>query len=379
MRFFIKNNRALIALISLMILSFGSLHSVLSSQLSSPTLPKYMIEIAQPYLDKLYQDPYSDTYYPAILKYDTLQYNCWVRFRGASARNLPKKSWKVKFDDNNNIFKTSKLNFNAEYRDYSIMRNHLTNALFHFMCSPASESEYIFLYVNNESKGVMLLVEELEEFFLDRNNLKENSIYKARDHGANFAPLTHHYRYLYTWDKQVGNAGDYSDLLMLLNKVTYFSYQEFEQNITDIVDMENILNYFAIQFSIVSFDCFTKNYNLYINPETDRAKLFPWDSDGAFGNNWDGSFHPEFIKNIDGHRPDNQNWESLRFNMLFQRLMEYSYWRQQFQVKVNYLINEGFEYLQGHIDSVYAHIKHDVYMDDQKKGAMKILIMRLTG
>jgi len=333
-----------------------------------PKLPLYEITMDDADLGRLYQNPYSDQYYTAVLTYDSLEYECQVRFRGASARNLPKKSWKIKFEDNDNIFKTRKLNFNSEYRDYSIMRNHLTNTLYDFLGSPASETEYIFLKVNGQRKGVMLKIEELEDDFLDRNKLSFGSIYKARDHGANLAPLTKFSRYFYTWDKELGNSGDYSDLQILLNKIFYFDNKEFEEKIPSIFNLENILNYFAIEFCVVGFDSFTKNYNLYIDSEMKNVMLLPWDNDATFGNNWDGSFRSDFIPNIDGHRPDNQNWESLRFNVLFQRLMEYPQWRTRFQEKVSLIIQDGFQYLSQHIDSVYNEIWRDVHQDPEKRG-----------
>ena len=61
-----------------------------------PELPIFRIEMNSTDLQTLFQNPYSDKYYPAVLLYDTVQYNCEARFRGATARNLPKKSWKVK-------------------------------------------------------------------------------------------------------------------------------------------------------------------------------------------------------------------------------------------------------------------------------------------
>lgn len=60
------------------------------------------------------------------------------------------------------------------------MRNHLTNALFHLMDSPAPKSEYVFLYANGIPMGVLLLIEEVDENFLKRNGRKENSVYNER-------------------------------------------------------------------------------------------------------------------------------------------------------------------------------------------------------
>ncbi|MFC2096785.1 CotH kinase family protein, partial [Bacteroidota bacterium] len=118
------------------------------------TLPVYKIEIDQHYLDVLNSNPTEDIYYPAKFDFDTISYTCDVRFRGATARELPKKSWKIQFKNNQNIFIAEELNLNAEYRDNSLMRNYLIMNLFKFLGYPASEVKFVNLFVNDEYKGV---------------------------------------------------------------------------------------------------------------------------------------------------------------------------------------------------------------------------------
>lgn len=344
-------------------ISFFYSFNFLSAQ-SDLNLPTYYVSISESDLSKIYQSPYSDTYYPAKISYDHQEFICELRLRGTSSRTLPKKSWKIKFPNNKNIFSAKKVNFNAEYRDRSIMRNFLTNKLFEFLRQPAPLTSFINLFVNNQYYGVFSQVEELEEDFLKRYNLMVGSIYKARNHQANFAPLIKYENYFSTWDKQVGNSNDYSDLLALLNKLMFYSASEFDSEILNDLDIENIISYFAIEFVIVGFDSFTKNYNLYFEPLTNKIKLFPWDNDATFGNLWDGSFQNSYITNIDGNK--DQNWECLKFNVLFQRLMEHQQFRDVFNLKLHEVITTGFDYLQEVIDSTYDLISPDYYQDKQK-------------
>ena len=67
------------------------------------TLPTYYLEIETEHLDALNVNSYSDVYYPAVFIYNEIDYECEVKFRGGTSRNLPKKSWRVKFSDSNNI------------------------------------------------------------------------------------------------------------------------------------------------------------------------------------------------------------------------------------------------------------------------------------
>jgi len=332
---------------------------------SDLTLPVYKINIKPSDLSKLYADPSSNDYYPAtIIKNDTT-YDCQIRFRGASTRSLPKKNWKIKFSDNENFFNSDKINFNAEYRDRSQIRNFLTTKLFEFNSQPAPKIEFINVFVNNDYQGVYSQVEELEEDFLKRNNLIKGSIYKARSHAANFAPLPKYSRYFYPWDKQEGDGGDYSDIMELINKLMFYSDEQFVNFIESDIDVNNILNYFAVEFIIAGFDSYTKNYNLYIDKNGESARLFPWDNDATFGNFWDGNFKNEYIYNIDGNK--DQNWACLRFNVLFQKLMEYESYRELYNKMVQNIITEGFDYLHAVIDSTYDLISHDVHGDSNKK------------
>ena len=328
------------------------------------TLPKYYITIDPIDLLRLNGNPNSNDYYDAEISINDSAYECGIRFRGASARTLPKKSWKLKFQNNNNPFKAQKINFNSQYRDKSIIRNFLTNSLFNFLDQPASQIYFANLFINGKYYGVFEQIEEVEENFLKRNNFNAGSIYKARSHAANFAPIPEYKKYFYPWDKQVGDKENYSDLVNLLNKIYYMPSDEFADKIGNYVNISNILSYFAIQFTIVSFDSFTKNYSLFIDSEGENSMLFPWDNDATFGNFWTGQYKPEYVYNIDGNK--DQNWACLRFNVLFQRLMEYENWRREFNDKIDRIITGGFDNLRGIIDSTYALISNDYHRDANK-------------
>lgn len=334
---------------------------------SAADLPSYFITITPSNAAALEANPGSDNYYPATFSFNDHEYSCSVRYRGASSRTLPKKSWKVKFDNTSNPFKSVKINLNAEYRDRSFMRNYLSFRLFEFMNNPAPQSAFVRLFVNNTFYGIFSQFEEVDEDFLKRNSRDVGSIYKAANHGATMAPLVDYHRYADTWDKQVGDKKEYSDLLQFLNKVTYTKDETFQNSVASFLDVNNFLNYFAIMFVINSFDCFQKNYCLYLAPQTTIGELYPWDSDGSFGNNYDGNYWPELVNNLDGHKQEELNWESLRFNVAFQRLIDIPALNRSFRAKIDTIIHGGFDRLNFIIDSTYTEIKAGVYEDTCKQ------------
>jgi hypothetical protein len=325
------------------------------------TLPIYHLQIDSVYLEKLYQDPLSNEYFPATFIYDSISCECEIKFRGGTARYLPKKSWALKFNNNDNIFNAERINLNAEYQDRSLMRNYLAMKLFQYFDQPAPNSNYVNLFVNDEHKGVFLQIEEVNEDFLNRNARRVNTLYEAQAHGASMAPLAHYNDYFKNWDKKIGTALNFTDIQMLFNKFYYWKKSDFEKNIESEIDIDYFLTYFAIEFAIVAEDCFTKNFFFFFNRKKNQWEIFPWDNDVTFGNDIRGNYHPSYVKFYQQLLLNNQ--------LLFQRLMEFVYWRNKFWDKVSQVINDGFDYLLIEIDSTYHQIKNDLYQDNNKLGS----------
>jgi len=132
------------------------------------------------------------------------------------------------------------------------MRNHLAMELFQFYDYPAPDTKYINLTINNVKLGVFLQIEDVDKHFLDKNNYPENDMFKGTNHGSNMAPLLNYDSYMKTWEKKEGGPENYSLLQTFLNQIYYWNRQDFQKNITDVIDVEKIITYFAIEFAISS-------------------------------------------------------------------------------------------------------------------------------
>ncbi|MEA1972831.1 MAG: CotH kinase family protein, partial [Candidatus Cloacimonadota bacterium] len=220
------------------------------------TLPTYYVEMDPADLETLIDNPQDDTYFEAVFTFEETVYNCEIRFRGASSLDLypQKPSWKVRFADNNNIFDAEKINLNAEYSDRSLMRNYVIMKLYQQRGYISSDVAFRNLFVNGEYQGLLIQIENVDEDYLSHNNFAPNHLYKAMNHGANTAPLTHQRSWTRAWEKKIGNEGDYTDLQGLINKIFYLTDEDFANEIEQLVDVNNILNYFATEFAIVSKD-----------------------------------------------------------------------------------------------------------------------------
>ncbi|MBN1448774.1 MAG: CotH kinase family protein [Bacteroidetes bacterium] len=333
-------------------------HGICTSQHSSLTLPVFRLEVDSVYLNVLDADPHRDEYVPAVFSAQGESYDCEVRYRGGSTRTLPKKSWKIRFPDDDNIFGVKKLNLNAEYRDRSLMRNHLAMSLFRFLGMPAPRTEHVNLFVNNRSMGVFLNIEEVDRRFLARHDREEGNLYQGINHSASMAPLLRSPDLLISWEKEEGVPGDYRDAQRFFAELWYWSRDEFQARIGQTVDLANILDYFAAAFFMSSYDCFTKNLYLYENPESGRYEIFPWDNDATFGVNWLGEYH--------------SNWEKFTLSgaaanqLLLQRLLERHKWQEAFRQRIGHILTQGEPFLEEEILRTATRIRNDVYLDTAK-------------
>ncbi len=323
-------------------------------------LPVYRLTIDPGHLKALYGSPRSAVRYPARMLWAGQSYECEVRFRGATVRTLPKKSWKVWFEDRSNPFASKELNLNAEYRDISLMRNTLAMKLYQFLGHAAPNARHVNLIVNDQYMGVFVHLEEPNRDFLRRYGHEGGDLYKSEDHGGSTAPLLDYDSYRSTWNKKVGDDSDYSDVQRLLNQLFYLSHEDFEEQAPLLLDVEDVLRFFAVAYSISSFDSLTKNTLLFFDPKENRHRIFPWDQDSSFGNHWTGQYRP-YYETIFQSR-------FLSNHLLFRRLMEHEQWRESFWRQVSVVIDYGFDALEAQIDLTYELIRSDVYRDPAKVG-----------
>lgn len=322
------------------------------------TLPQYSIYIDPQDLQALYEHPYRNEYVPALFRWKTMELQCQIRLRGGSTRTLPKKSWRLKFPNAQNPFSAEHINLNAEYRDRSFMRNHLALSLFRHRGHPAPHTQHIALFINDTYMGVYLEIEDIKDEFFENRNIRTNQVYKAKNHAASMAPLASYADYPLTWEVEEGEPKSFHDVHELFCKLYLWSPSEFAHNIEQEIDIENVLNYFAIEFAIFGLDCFTKNVILYFNQDTHLWQVLPWDNDATFGYDYKGTYHSEYETSL--------HIVTLDHQLLFQRLMEHEQWREQFDTSVEHIITDGFDYASALLDSTCQHIRNEVYRDSLK-------------
>jgi spore coat protein H len=325
------------------------------------TLPIFKIEIDTGYLKAMYANPGADFYYPAVFRFDTITYPCEVKFKGASSLNYPKKSWAIKFGDNVNIFGAKRINLNGDYKDHSYMRNLLVLRLFKNVLSVDGPNiTHVSFKVNGLYAGVHTLIEQMDQDFLVNHGLPAVDFYKAENHGAGMFALTKDSYWPLVWTERVGND-THNDLKILTNKIFYLGEEEFDSSIHTMVNVDNVLAFFAVHFANTAFDNFNKNQYVNFNGITGKYEWIPWDNEGSFGFGAFGNFD---TSNIDYLLEDSYTGE---YNVLFQRLIANDSIRGLFNDKVRRIINEGYSYLDTLVYNTANRIRNDVYQDSTKE------------
>jgi spore coat protein H len=321
------------------------------------TLPVYTLHIDPDYLDALNDNPYSERYYPAVFSYHTYNYNCMVRYRGDTSRNLPKKSFKIKFDSDKNIFQAEVLNLNAEYEDKSLMRNYLGHILFRFMGQYAPSGQYVSLVVNDQFYGVYLQIEHVDEDFFKKRSLAVYTCFKGYN-GSDMSPFLFHHILPIVWGQKIGPVSAYNHLELFMNKVTYWTDRDFISHIAREIDLNNVITYFALIYAITDYDGIHKNFYFFQKGKSEPYSMITWDMDCSFGNDPDGMYHQSY--------ETSHERGVLSKHVLFLRLMEIPEYQQLFWQKIDEIRDWGFPNLLRLIENTYNHIKNDVYQDPQK-------------
>ncbi|MCH7471397.1 CotH kinase family protein [bacterium] len=265
-------------------------------------LPIYSIQLVRRDLRDLYSDPYTDVMKDASLNIDGVEYTgARVRFRGGSARDYPKKSWKVKLDKLNQYphpvwgYETKTMNLNAEYIDHSLMREKLSYDLMQDIGVLAPRARFIHLRVNDEYQGLYVDVENPRTKWLSHFGVNDQgSLYKAHKNYMNLLPTPEDYDG--PFEKELREEEPFDDLATFILALNTWTPSTLYQQYNAWLDMDRFLKWIVANSLISQSDNMFHNYYLY-NDELGSGKwiVIPWDHDLTWGRHWDaelGLFDP---------------------------------------------------------------------------------------
>ncbi|MFT4907518.1 MAG: spore coat protein H [Oleispira sp.] len=201
-------------------------------------------------------------------------------FLGSLSRIRP--SLKLNFDTHQEgrTFKSLKrMTLNNDRQDPSHTHQCMAYDLFRAAGLVAPRCNLVHVVINNEDMGVYSHVESIKKPFLERNyNNKSGNLYEAQvaDLGDE---LNHRFEL-----KTNKTANDRSDLDRFA-AVLKLNDDEFLLQLAQQIDIEEFINFWAVETLIGHWDSATgntNNYYMYHNPEDDLFHFIPWGTDSTF-------------------------------------------------------------------------------------------------
>jgi spore coat protein H len=224
-----------------------------------------------------------------------------VRFKGNSSyvasEGSYKRPMKVDFDrveGGREFFDLDGVNFNNNAIDPSLLREHLSYALFREAGVPAPRTALAAVtlsvepLVKEKRLGAYVIVEDVDKKFVrSRFGSVEGLLIKPEGTGAfgNTADdLKEAYgNYSAKWEPSPEVGKRFLEFLRLLNGADDAT---FAREIESYVEMEEFLRFLAVNVLLANYDSFLAmghNFYAYLNPRTLKLHFIPWDLNLSFG------------------------------------------------------------------------------------------------
>ncbi len=251
---------------------------------SASTPPMYEIYMDQADFDALNSDAGvdSDDYFPGTFVCGSQVFqDIGVRYRGFVVRKLPKKSWKVAFNDNELFEGAARLNLNAEFTDVTLLREFLSYGLFDATSVPFSRNRYVNLMVNGDYFGIYNSVQQVDEIFLLEHGFDpDGNLYKCF---SNLAVLPDSAAYVEAYEKKTNEDEGHGDLIAFIELLNSVDSETFFETFAPVLDVEGALEWYSVNVVLSNRDFTQKNYYIYHDLDEDYWTIIPWDVDFTFG------------------------------------------------------------------------------------------------
>jgi len=170
----------------------------------------------------------------------------------------------------NNMF--SDPSYLREYMSYEIMREMGLNVPL---------TSFVNVYVNDELFGFYLMVEAIDDSFLNRSfGNNEGNLYKSEMNSTLQVESDGSYD---TYEQKNGEVESKSDLISLIETLNAMPEGE-KGNIESILDVDSALKYIAANMILINSDSYNGNFaqNYYLYNDDGIFSIIPWDYNMAF-------------------------------------------------------------------------------------------------
>jgi len=147
---------------------------------------------------------------------------------------------------------------------------------------PTPRADYARLYINDEYYGLFSQVEQIDKRFLHRLGIEmHGNLYKP--HYGNLGLEENDWWYDQHYPKKTNRQSGHEDLVAFIELINYTPDEQFPEAIAEVLDVNEWLDWYAVNILIGNFEMLEKNYYIYHDFSTDRWIILPWDVDLSLG------------------------------------------------------------------------------------------------
>jgi spore coat protein CotH len=212
-----------------------------------------------------------------------------IRTKGNSSLNSVAQSGGERFSfnidvnlyvDGQKLLGMKKFVLNNMFNDPSYMREYIAYDLLDEMGVATPEHSYVNVYVNDELKGLYLLVEFVNGDFVEKHfSNPEGDLYKPDGVGSDLQWID-------------GDFASYSDVELKTNEdnsdngaFMNFVYQMEFGDGESVIEQDSVLRYMSVSVALSNLDSYhgPLAHNYYIYEQDGVFSMLPWDLNEAFG------------------------------------------------------------------------------------------------
>lgn len=219
--------------------------------------------------------------------------NVGVRLRGNTARFGPKRSFKIDFKEfgGEQFYKYKKLNLKPNTNDPAHVRELLSMHMFKLMDVPAPRVAPSALYLNDEYMGVYLILEQIDDEFVDKRfGMESGFLYKCKYSASlsNDGQIFNGDLYESKMNEEFDTRSELSNFVTVLNNT---SDAQFKTEIEKVFEVDRYIRYMAVEAIIGHWDGYSylnNNYYLYYDADEGDKKFefIAYDTDNTWGIDW---------------------------------------------------------------------------------------------
>ena len=358
------------------------------------------IKIKESEWNTLIDDPLAEKYHPCDIVIDgQVLKNVGIRTKGNTSLELVSESgvsdrysFKINFGKyvkEQTFNGLDELSLNNVFADATYLKEYLAYDMFRYMGVISPLCTFVDITVNGEPWGFYVAVEAVDEAFLIRNfgenygdlYKPENELlrYEAQNgipEGTDIVVMGEDLVYVgndlnsyYTIFDTAKTDIDNSDKLRLIDSIKKLNNS---QNLSNVVDIENTLKYWAVNNLISNYDCYIGPdiHNYYLYEQSGKLIMIPWDYNLSFGS------YEHYLEDFSSTAKINETTRTINLPILspikyslegsrpfFEKVVAYN--QDEYINYINILIEEYFdsgyfEYKYNDItNKILPHIKKD--------------------